>query len=111
MKNENSNIYPKVVASFNGLEENDKIPSNAYFKLALKLNDDLQEVADELVKCDALERSYIGLDYFDASITLFMYASLFQVSSSLFIIFTSPPSSQRNTGISYSAAQPTTFLP
>ena len=34
----------------------------------LKLNDDLQEVADELVKCDALERSYIGLDYFDASI-------------------------------------------
>ena len=34
----------------------------------LKLNDDLQEVADELVKCGALERSYIGLDYFDASI-------------------------------------------
>lgn len=34
----------------------------------LKLNDDLQDVADELVKCHALERSYIGLDYFDASI-------------------------------------------
>jgi len=34
----------------------------------LKLNDDLQDVADELVKCDGLERSYIGLDYFDASI-------------------------------------------
>lgn len=34
----------------------------------LKLNDDLQEVADELVKCDALKKSYIGLDYFDASI-------------------------------------------
>ena len=34
----------------------------------LKLNDDLQDVADELVKCNALERSYIGLDYFDASI-------------------------------------------
>lgn len=34
----------------------------------LKLNDDLQDVADELVKCEALERSYIGLDYFDASI-------------------------------------------
>ena len=34
----------------------------------LKLNDDLQDVADELVKCDALKRSYIGLDYFDASI-------------------------------------------
>ena len=34
----------------------------------LKLNDDLQEVADELVKCNALERVYIGLDYFDASI-------------------------------------------
>lgn len=34
----------------------------------LKLNDDLQDVADELVKCDGLLRSYIGLDYFDASI-------------------------------------------
>ena len=34
----------------------------------LKLNDDLQEVADELVKCDALDNAYIGLDYFDASI-------------------------------------------
>ena len=34
----------------------------------LKLNDNLQEVADELVKCDALDKSYIGLDYFDGSI-------------------------------------------
>lgn len=34
----------------------------------LKLNDDLQEIADELVKCDALEKTYIGLDFFDASI-------------------------------------------
>lgn len=34
----------------------------------LKLNDDLQLVADELVKCDALEKSYIGLDFFDGSI-------------------------------------------
>lgn len=34
----------------------------------LKLNDDLQEVADELVKCNALSKSYIGLDFFDASI-------------------------------------------
>lgn len=34
----------------------------------LKLNDDLQEVADELVKCDALDKAYIGLDYFDGSI-------------------------------------------
>ena len=34
----------------------------------LKLNDDLQEVADELVKCGGLQKSYIGLDYFDASI-------------------------------------------
>ena len=32
------------------------------------VNDQLQEVADELVKCDALERTYIGLDYFDGSI-------------------------------------------
>ena len=34
----------------------------------LKLNDELQEVADELVKCNALERTYIGLDYFDGSL-------------------------------------------
>jgi len=34
----------------------------------LKLNDDLQDVANELVKCNALEKSYIGLDYFDGSI-------------------------------------------
>lgn len=34
----------------------------------LKLNDDLQDVADELVKCNALKDSYIGLDYFDGSI-------------------------------------------
>lgn len=34
----------------------------------LKLNDDLQEVCDELVRCNALDRTYIGLDYFDASI-------------------------------------------
>lgn len=34
----------------------------------LKLNDDLQDVANELVKCNALDKAYIGLDYFDASI-------------------------------------------
>lgn len=34
----------------------------------LKLNDDLQEVADELVKCDILDKIYLGLDYFDGSI-------------------------------------------
>lgn len=34
----------------------------------LKLNDDLQLVADELVKCNALDKAYIGLDFFDASI-------------------------------------------
>lgn len=34
----------------------------------LKLNDDLQDVADELVKCNALNKAYIGLDYFDASL-------------------------------------------
>lgn len=34
----------------------------------LKLNDDLQDVADELVKCNGLDKTYIGLDYFDGSI-------------------------------------------
>ena len=34
----------------------------------LRLNDELQDVADELVKCGALDNCYLGLDYFDASI-------------------------------------------
>ena len=34
----------------------------------VKLNDELQEVTDELVKCNALDKAYIGLDYFDGSI-------------------------------------------
>ena len=34
----------------------------------IKLNDNLQDVADELVKCNAYNKAYIGLDYFDASI-------------------------------------------
>ena len=62
----------------------DKIPSVLLFskKLALhvsrpvrwdsdhvlKLNDELQDVANELVRCNALDKTYIGLDYFDASI-------------------------------------------
>ena len=41
---------------------------NDYSDHVLKLNDDLQDVADGLVKCNGLQRSYIGLDYFDASI-------------------------------------------
>ena len=32
------------------------------------LNDDLQDLAREIVRCDALERVHIGLDYFDATI-------------------------------------------
>ena len=31
-------------------------------------NDDLQAIAQEIVRSDALERVHIGLDYFDASI-------------------------------------------
>ena len=62
----------------------DKIPSLLLFspKLAfhvsrpvrwdsdhvLRLNDELQDVANELIRCNAAEKSYIGLDYFDASI-------------------------------------------
>ncbi len=34
----------------------------------IKLNDELQEVADELVKNNALNRTYIALDFFDGSI-------------------------------------------
>lgn len=34
----------------------------------IKLDDKLQDVADELVKCNALDRTYLALDYFDGSI-------------------------------------------
>ena len=34
----------------------------------IKLDDELKELARELVNCDALERTFIGLDFFDASI-------------------------------------------
>lgn len=34
----------------------------------IKLNDDLQEIADELVKTNALNRTYLALDFFDGSI-------------------------------------------
>ncbi len=34
----------------------------------IKLDDELKELAKELVRCDALNRVYIGLDFFDASI-------------------------------------------
>ncbi len=62
----------------------DKIPSLLLFseKLALHvtrpmrwdsdhvvlLNDDLREIATEIVRCDALDRVLIGLDFFDASV-------------------------------------------
>lgn len=62
----------------------DKIPSLLLFsdKLALHvtrpvrwdsdhvviLNDDLRDIATEIVRCDALDRVLIGLDFFDASI-------------------------------------------
>ncbi len=34
----------------------------------IRLDDDLQAIADEIVQCHALKKTYIGLDYFDASI-------------------------------------------
>lgn len=34
----------------------------------IKLDDELQELAKELVRCNALDRVFIGLDFFDASI-------------------------------------------
>jgi len=62
----------------------DKIPSMLLYadKLALHvtrpmrwdsdhvvlLNDDLRDIANEIVRCDALDRVLIGLDFFDASV-------------------------------------------
>lgn len=34
----------------------------------IKLDDELKELATELVRCDALQKVFIGLDFFDASI-------------------------------------------
>ena len=43
----------------------------AYAGIAImwsRLTDDLQAIMQEIVRCDALERIHIGLDFFDASI-------------------------------------------
>ena len=74
---DNGHYHPTEVVS-------DKIPSMLLFsdKLALHvtrgirwdsdhvviLDDELKEIAKEIVRCDALDRVLIGLDYFDASI-------------------------------------------
>lgn len=74
---DNGHFHPTEVVS-------DKIPSMLLFsdKLALHvtrpvrwdsdhvvlLDDELKEIAKEIVRCDALGRVLIGLDYFDASI-------------------------------------------
>lgn len=34
----------------------------------IKLDDELKELSEELVRCDALQKTFIGLDFFDASI-------------------------------------------
>lgn len=74
---DNGHFHPTEVVS-------DKISSMLLFsdKLALHvtrsvrwdsdhvvlLDDELKEIAKEIVRCDALDRTLIGLDYFDASI-------------------------------------------
>ncbi len=74
---DNGHYHPTEVVS-------DKIPSMLLFsdKVALHvtrgvrwdsdhvvlLEDELKEIAKEIVRCDALDRVLIGLDYFDASI-------------------------------------------
>ncbi len=74
---DNGHFHPTEVCS-------DKISSLLLFSESLALHitrgvrwdsdhvvafdDELKEMAKELVRCDALEKAYIGLDYFDASI-------------------------------------------
>lgn len=74
---DNGHYHPTEMVS-------DKIPSMLLFadKLALHVtrpvrwdsdhvvlfNDELKEIAKEIVRCDALDRVLIGLDFFDASI-------------------------------------------
>ncbi len=74
---DNGHFHPTETVS-------DKIPSMLLFsdKLALhvtrpmrwdsdhvvRLDDELREIANEIVRCNALDRVLIGLDYFDASI-------------------------------------------
>lgn len=59
---------PSMFAFFNKLAFHVSRPVRWDSDHVLKLNDDLQDVADELVRCNGLNKSYIGLDYFDASI-------------------------------------------
>jgi len=74
---DNGHFHPTELVS-------DKIPSMLLFseKIALHItrgvrwdsdhavvfDDELKEIAKEIVRCDALGRVYMGLDYFDASI-------------------------------------------
>ncbi len=74
---DNGHFHPTEVVS-------DKIPSMLLFsdKIALHItrgirwdsdhavvfDDELKEITKEIVRCDALDRVYMGLDYFDASI-------------------------------------------
>ena len=74
---DNGHYHPTEMVS-------DKIPSLLLFseKLALhvtrpmrwdsdhvvRLDDELREIANEIVRCGALDRVFIGLDYFDASL-------------------------------------------
>ena len=74
---DNGHYHPTEMVS-------DKIPSILLFseRLALhvtrpmrwdsdhvvRFDDELREIANELVRCDALDRVFIGLDYFDASL-------------------------------------------
>ena len=74
---DNGHFHPTEVCS-------DKIPSLLLFSENLALHvtrgvrwdsdhvvafeDELKEMAKELVRCDALKRTFIGLDFFDASI-------------------------------------------
>ena len=74
---DNGHFHPTEVCS-------DKIPSLLLFSENIALHitrgvrwdsdhvvafdDELKEMAKELVRCDALKRAYIGLDFFDASI-------------------------------------------
>ena len=59
----------------NTQEEFEQFVYKTFFTVFDELNnktikkwDELKEMAKELVRCDALKRTFIGLDFFDASI-------------------------------------------
>jgi L-rhamnose isomerase len=63
-----SDKIPAMLCSFDRIPLHVSRPVRWDSDHVVRLDDELKEIAAELVRCDALEKALIGLDFFDASI-------------------------------------------